>query len=705
MRLLRVEADGVGGEGIDLHPMVTVITGLGPEGRARIARTVQALATGAEPGCRGLVEAHGVLFDLTRETLELFGLASDLDVVVRAGDVPGAARQAPPVATVRPTVEQFLAETPEGTFPELDEARQRHRDAEEALAVLREAAERARAELARATERRRTVEAALEAAQRVPATGGSPPARSAAEVAERRAELEEELGRLDADLARIERGLAELSAIDTRPIQVLLEAIRDPAPVELVPSERAAELADRFVTLQKELAELEDVMEAEGRGPTTAIARLEQARAEVAAAEKAMAKPELSPQDVEELEAAHEAVLEAEAKVSGRLGRRHLKRLEEARAREQEILDRVGFPTWSAYVMGANLMSIDPMAEVRLEKARLALEEAEAHWALVSAALEADPEHRRLLDELEALEEEALELLGGEEPDDLEAALRNLKVPRREVSPDELVDALAYQLELVGLELPPQAGEELVLVAADAFLEEAAGINDRIAELQAEREEVERRRSAVATELAELPEPGPDLDLIEPVIDLTERADDGEPGEGAEDERVRLEAELVAAEADERDAAETVEAREALLDAATQVEAVARSRLLRIAAELVQRTDGGAPTPGARPSSEPAFDVDDAAGADAGPEAIEFYLLARLAAQRNVSFVGSVPLVIDDALADVGDEEVVRLLDKLERMSEAVQILYLSDDRRIADWARSVGIERAAVVAAPAGLA
>jgi uncharacterized protein YhaN len=97
--------------------------------------------------------------------------------------------------------------------------------------------------------------------------------------------------------------------------------------------------------------------------------------------------------------------------------------------------------------------------------------------------------------------------------------------------------------------------------------------------------------------------------------------------------------------------------------------------------------------------------VDDAAGADAGPEAIEFYLLARLAAQRNVSFVGSVPLVIDDALADVGDEEVVRLLDKLERMSEAVQILYLSDDRRIADWARSVGIERAAVVAAPAGLA
>lgn len=705
MRLLRLETDGVGGEGLDLHPLITVVTGLGPEGRARIARIVQALAAGEEPGCRGLVEAHGVLFDLTRETLELFGLAGGLDVVVRAGEVPAAAPHAPAVATTRPTVEQFLADTPEGVFPELDEARARHRDAREALQILREAAERARAELATATERRRATQAALEATRRAAAQAGSPARASASELAERRRELDEELGRLDADLARIERGLAELWAIDTRPIQVLLEAIRDPAPVELVPSERAAELADHLVVLQGELAALEDAMEAKGYGPATAIARLDAARAEVAAAEKAMAKPELSPEDVAELEAAHEAVLEAEAKVSGRLGRRHVKRLEEARAHEQAILDRVGFPTWSAYVMGANLMSIDPMAEVRLEKARLALTEAEEHWARVSAAIEADPEHRRLLDELEALEVEASELLGGHEPDDLEAALRNLKVPRREVSPDELVDALAYQLELVGLELPAGAGEELVLVAADAFLEEAAGINDRIAELHAEREEVEGRRAAAAAELASLPEPGPDLDLTEPVIDLTEPGDDRAPHERTEEELAGLEAELAAAETDEREAAETVEAREALLDAATQVEAVARSRLLRIAGELAQQAGPDGEGTGGRPSSEPAFEVDDAATADAGREAIEFYLLARLAALRNVSFVGSVPMVIDDALAGVGDDEVRRLLDKLERMSEAVQILYLSDDRRIGDWARAVGIERAAVVAAPAELA
>lgn len=695
MRLLRLDLDGAGGDGIDLHPLVSVVAGLDAAGRERVVRAVRSLATGEPPPCGGLVEAHGVLFDLTPDTLELFGLRTELDVVVRAADLPSATPGGSAVATTRPTVEQFLAETPEGRFPELDEARRRHRDAREALEVLREAAERARAELAQASERHREVRAALEATRRA-GVGGSSASMSSAEASLRRAELDEELERLDAELVRIARGLEELSAIDTRPIQVLLDAIRNPAPVELVPSEQAAELADRFVALQAEVAELEEAMEAEGRGPATAMARLEEARAEVAAAEKAMAKPELSPEDVAELEAAHEVVLELEAKASGRFGKRYVKRLEEALAHERAILDRVGFPTWAAYVMGADMLSIDPMAEVRLEKARLALQEAEAHWALITAAIEADPHHKRLLDELEELYLEAVDLLGGEEPEDLEAALRDLKVPRREVSVEELVDALVYQLELVGLQLPEQAGPDLVMVAADAFLEEAAGINDRIAELRAEQEQLEARRASVATERDALGEAGSDLDLTEPVIDLTDGGIGvSGAGEAATGDEASLVAELARAEEDERDAAETLEAREALLDAATQVEAVAASRLMRVATELARRSGGG--TGGEGPSSEPAFEVDGDA-AEAGREAIEFYLLARLAAQRNVSFVGSVPLVIDDALAAVGDDDVRHLLDRLERMSSAVQILYLGDDPRVGDWARAAGIERAAVV-------
>src|SRR5262249_50172674 len=158
------------------------------------------------------------------------------------------------------------------------------------------------------------------------------------------------------------------------------------------------------------------------------------ARGELAAAERAMQKPNLSETDVAELEAAHEAVLDAESKASGRLRRGGSKKLDEAMATQQAILDRGGFPTWSAYVMGASLLGIDPMAEERLERARLDLESADAHWAQVAASIEADPQHRALLDRLEAVYLEAFDVLGGDDDQaDLENALRNLRVPKGEV--------------------------------------------------------------------------------------------------------------------------------------------------------------------------------------------------------------------------------------------------------------------------------
>ena len=124
---------------------------------------------------------------------------------------------------------------------------------------------------------------------------------------------------------------------------------------------------------------------------------------------------------------------------------------------------------------------------------------------------------------------------------------------------------------------------------------------------------------------------------------------------------------------------------------------------MRIAAQLAgggrrRRPRRASP---ARPAARGRL-ADRRRGGAVPPEAIEFYLLARLAAQRAVSFSGSVPLVIDDALAGLDAVVVRSLLDKLERMSEAVQIIYLSDDpddRRLGRLAS--GIQRAAVVAAP----
>jgi hypothetical protein len=694
MRLLQLNPDGAEESALEFHPNVTVVNGLGVGGRDVVIRAVAAIARGDDPGIGGLVESHGVLLDLTQATLSLLGVQTDLEVLLSPTDVPHADAGAAAATTPRLTAEQFLHSTPAGVHPVLDEARRGQADAAEALTMLQEVRERSQNEHQQAVWRlERAANAVDDAVRSLEATlAGLDIAAVAdemtpAELAARRVELDAEIAQFRVDLTRIESGLAELSAIDVRPIQVLLEAIANPDGHEVVPSERAHELADEFVRLQSAVAALEQRLVDEGRDPASANAQLEAARTALEQAERAMAKPDLSADDVTELEAAHAEVLEAERKASGRFNR-NKNALEEAIAKEQAILDRVGFPTWSAYVMGAGLLAIDPAAEERLEKARFDFEAAEAHWAQISSAIESDPEHSALLDQLEAVYLEAFDLLGGQEPDDLEAALRAHTEAKRDVTTDELVDALAYQLELVGLDLGPSPSIDRTVVVAEAFLAETAGLTARVEELEAERHHVRGALEEAEEELASLGDPDspPDADQRAPVTVEITAAD-----------VARLEEELNAATEGEADMRERLEGREALVDAATQMHAVATAKLMRIAAELAEQEPGAATA-----TTDPGFEIPVDELDDGSQEALEFYLLARLAGLRNVSFAGSVPLVIDDAFRDLPADELRPVLLKLEKMAEAVQVIYLSDDEAVTKWAVEVGFQRAAVVDAPA---
>jgi len=77
---------------------------------------------------------------------------------------------------------------------------------------------------------------------------------------------------------------------------------------------------------------------------------------------------------------------------------------------------------------------------------------------------------------------------------------------------------------------------------------------------------------------------------------------------------------------------------------------------------------------------------------------IEWYLLARVAAQRAVCLGGSLPLLLDGALDGLDEQQLAHVLGRLERMADAVQVIVVSDDPRAAAWAVSAGQERAAVV-------
>ena len=107
MRLLQL-ATGPG-EMIDLHPHVTVVTGLDAAGRQLLADAVTGLASGRAVRAEGLLEAHGVLFDLGPAELAMLDIdAADVAPVVTADDLP-TLHHAPPTPE-RTAAEQALAD-------------------------------------------------------------------------------------------------------------------------------------------------------------------------------------------------------------------------------------------------------------------------------------------------------------------------------------------------------------------------------------------------------------------------------------------------------------------------------------------------------------------------------------------------------------------------------------------------------------------
>jgi hypothetical protein len=155
------------------------------------------------------------------------------------------------------------------------------------------------------------------------------------------------------------------------------------------------------------------------------------------------------------------------------------------------------------------------------------------------------------------------------------------------------------------------------------------------------------------------------------------------------------------------------------LDAVTELQEI-EQRLARVAAQAGAHQDGH-PSVGPVTAEMLAVGVDveglaaelDAARAHeraceeaVEPEvmtgAAEAFLVARLDAHRRVSYAGSVPLVLDDALAPFDDAARARVLERLSREAGDVQIVYVTGgDPAVIAWADQAGFERAAVVRWP----
>jgi hypothetical protein len=696
MRILELRTSGE--SVLEFHPNVTVVSGLSADTRDDVIRAVTALPSGDDPGLGGLVEAHGVMFDLTLETLEVFGLRSPVDVLVRPEDLPGGnGRTASAESAPAAPPASLAASEPR----EVTRARDELNDAREAFEVLEEAHGRADRQWTVASETRQKIMSALDAARRerdkeqarLEAPEGAPDSA-------RGDSLRLSIEQLTAALDELAGAVLELEERDPRPIEVLIDEFHKPASATMVPSREAIALADEFADLQEKLADLEARREADGRGTESTMRRLDDARAALAAAQRSVAKPEMGPDDIAALEAAHEAVLEAEKKASGRLGRKSgQKLLEAAQEEEQAILDRIGFPTWSSYVMGSSLLNIDPIAEQALERANDEMAEAEMAWEQMTQEIENDPEYSELLDRLEAVYLIAFDMLGGNDEGDLENRLRLVEVPEEEVAKEDIVDALRYQLGLVGVELEPRVVPDVVVNTAQDWLAATVGHWEKYRALQDEHVRVEHELATIKREYEMFGVASEEIDASRPERQAALEIAESKVAEILVDleQATELESELQA----------QLETREMLMGAARFSVTAAEAKLAD--AESAAEVDGDATIEIDSLESKdtslydslPYAAEDDSSDTESGQVAvddIEFYFLTRVSALRSVSQAGSVPLIIDDALAGLAENEARHVLGKLEEMSESVQVIYLTDDDVVASWADSRGLERAAVV-------
>ena len=79
-----------------------------------------------------------------------------------------------------------------------------------------------------------------------------------------------------------------------------------------------------------------------------------------------------------------------------------------------------------------------------------------------------------------------------------------------------------------------------------------------------------------------------------------------------------------------------------------------------------------------------------------GVRDLEMFLLALLAGRRGTEPLGSIPLVAEDPFGGLTEEACFAGLQLLERMADAVQVVYLTEDRRVHSWAAALGEARAA---------
>jgi len=649
MKLVRIDALSRGGHPLELHPSLTVLLGASPEQRRRLAEVVAALGgSGTVPADTATVDLHGVLMPLDAATTDLLRTGAPLAPVLRptalatssvltagdgTGDVAGTPTTPAELAQARAELARRAEELRTRLDPLADAAvasATAHRDSVGARAADRQAE---RQELRRAAQSER---AALIAASH---------------------ELHDEVQALE---AKDPQRLAEVRD----QLLVLLDGPGGPDP-------DAQELAEALDVVMAEERTVEDRRAAAERQLSTAEVARAEARAQLDRLEQAQRSPVHDPDLVARLEQVRDQIFAA----SGPAGSGDV---DELRATEAELLDALGYETYTAYVTGVpNARALAEQTEA-VQDATARLESATDEVVRLRAVLpdegvfeELEARRSRLVARAHQVLADAV-ATGRAGAGSAAGATVQVRVDERR---PEVLATLLREVRLAA----PSPDDPHVLAATEALRDHLVLVGAEVGWV---------RTPAEVAAVAET--------TVERLADVPARlAAARVRAEALDAEVARLEAGLLQTDDAELDAM-TDEVREA--DARL---ADARARAVRHAevqteldecraAELRLREaeHRASLAPAAVPVAVPVPAVAPAP-AEVPWQSVEWELTCGIGARRATTVGGAVPVLVDGLPSDPG--QLDRALARLASLGPLVQVVVLCDDPAAAVWAESQG--------------
>lgn len=498
--------------------------------------------------------------------------------------------------------------------------------------------------------------------------------RSLADVAGSVADLEAQLGmpQGQATLGTIEQIrqrrelLADLTAaLDTRAawlsgagdkvIRSAIAAMRDATATDNSVSLVAQGLADDWSRAQARFETAEARLESSYGNVDLLAGRLETSvRRFELVNERKSSKPNISPEDVALLEEAHDRVVEAESRVSGRASI-YRPELIVARRAEQRILDRLGFSTWAEFMLEGAFDATSAGSNRELELARRDLIENQRRWDEFSRQFDSDEDVSNAARELDRIAVEAEILVG--EVQDVEMALRSHRVLHRDQPETAEADARGDLAEVLGV----LGFEDLDALDSQELMQIGLDWQQVAKEMQGSSAELDVLRRACSAEIAR--------------IDQTiSHADDGLETAG-HDPRIDLMVSIL--NASEAAFDRNVEAQLDLSLATEQISILSRQLHRLETLETVKASE-------LAHAEEPSAWVPVDAATAAQTMAAHFEKL-RTATSTPL------PAVLDQPLSDLDVAAQTSVLVDFMSVSDGVQVIWFNPERLIVDWAASLG--------------